>query len=166
MGGRSRLVSSRQLLCRLSRQALDQLAVGRVAGLVGASLSRLQDALQVVENEQTARAAQILQQEFQLLVQGGWQLGQAVARQHLQRGAQDLVQRRGIEQRAPDHDLEVRGHGPHDAGGQRGLAHAAHAQQSDQATAVVEEPLLHLRRFGLPAIERADVGDLAPGWSG
>ncbi len=79
-------------------QPLDKLAVWCVASLVDASLPRLEDSFQVVENEQAARAAQILQQKVQLLAQVCRQLGQAIARQHLQRGAQDLVQRRRIEQ--------------------------------------------------------------------
>ena len=67
-----------------------------------------------------------------------------------------------MSKRAPDHDLKVGGHGSGSGGGQCGLADPADAEQGDQAAAVMEQPLLQLRHFGLAAVERADLGRLAP----
>jgi len=94
---------------------------------VPSDLAFREQALQVVEHQQHPRGVQLLQQEAQASLQTLGCLGQRLGCKHLQTALQQGVARRGIAQRAKDHDLEVVGQLVHGAGHQRRFANAAQA---------------------------------------
>ena len=144
------------------RRMVEQLGITLVARAQPAAAVAVEQTLEVVEHQQAALAAHPVEQEGELRIQAGGQLAQRRSGQHLQHRAQHLVQRRGVEQRAPDHVVEVPGQRFDDPGGQRGLADATHAQHGDEPAALLEQPLLELRRFGRSPIQHAGVRRLAP----
>ena len=109
--GRSRLVSSRQLLCWLSPSALEQLAVAarslgdrRRAAPAGGCSPGCRARAGSASGADSRAAVPAAHPGSLASLARLWPDSTCSA------ARADLVERRGIEQRAPDHDLEVRGH--------------------------------------------------------
>ena len=82
--------------------------------------------------------------------------------EHLQALIQQRVTGGGITQRAPDHDLEVRGDLVHHPRRQRRLADTAQAQYAHHPAALFEHPPCQLSQFPLAPIKGRDGERIAP----
>src|SRR2546422_535819 len=129
------------------RSAMVSATILKARTQVPTDLAFPEQALQVVEHQQPPPAAQLLQQQAQASLQTLGRLGQRLGRKHLQTALQQGGARRGIAQRAKDHDLEVVGQLVHGAGHQRRFANAAQAYYADYPAALLHPPAREGRQF-------------------
>ena len=119
-------------------QTAQELSIGFVAGAVIAAASvAVEDTFQVVQHQQCAPGAQIVQQVAQLLIQTGGQADHALIRKLVEPFLQNFGQRGCIEQRGPDDLLKagicfglVLGQCTYKGGGQRALTLAAYPKDT------------------------------------
>ncbi len=143
--------------------APDQQRVAFIAFAV-ASLQHplLEERLQVVEHQQAAPLLQELDQERQRLLAPLRQARGALLRNEGDPVEQDVVQGRGVVQRAPQHAVEVGRHLLGEFDRQGGFADAAHAQHSHQATALAQQPTFKLGQFVAAAVDGRHVERFTP----